>query len=87
MKKTHVFLIALFGAVLGCVATQATRTQYADAQYQPGAFRECGFILIDGTRSADRIAENATAIPPGWTPLSGIGDAGGSSFAARSSCA
>ena len=41
MKKTHVFLIAMFGAVLGCVATQAARTQYADAQYQPGAFREC----------------------------------------------
>lgn len=76
MKKTHVFLIALFGAVLGCVATQATRTQYADAQYQPGAFRECGFLIIDGTRSADRVAENATAIPPGWTPLSGVGTAG-----------
>ena len=70
MKRTQVFVVALFGAVIGCAATQAVQVHYADAQYEPGQMRECSWIGIGRNHRHPASVQ----VPPGWTAVSGLSD-------------
>lgn len=72
MDKKQVALIALFGAVVGCAATQVAQVHYADAQYEPGQVRECVAMQLEGLWSPSNIEGHSTQVPPGWTPAGGM---------------
>lgn len=71
MDKKQVALIALFGAVVGCAATQVAQVHYADAQYEPGQMRECTTLRLPSPNSGEEAIRSAQQVPPGWTPIGG----------------
>lgn len=73
MNTKTVFFVGLFGAVIGCAATQAAQVHYASAQYEPGEVHECVRANIGGMSAVDSLDSNAVVIPPGWRAVGGAG--------------
>jgi hypothetical protein len=71
MDKKQVILIALFGAAVGCAATQVAQVQHANAQQAPGHMRECAAVQLGGLVRASNLARGAVQMPPGWTIVGG----------------
>jgi hypothetical protein len=71
MDKKQVALIALFGAVVGCAATQVAQVRYAEAQYEPGQMRECAALMVGPLLRASEAIGRSTQVPPAWTPIGG----------------
>jgi len=71
VNSKQAFLVALFGVVVGCAATQVAQVQYADAQYEPGQTRECAAVGLGGLGRASNPARGAVQMPPGWTVIGG----------------
>jgi len=75
MNTKNAFIIALFGAVIGCVATQLAQVYTASAQVPPRPFRECAGLSLEGSGDLQRMASRASSIA-GWTPVGGWGRSG-----------
>ena len=76
MTHTRFFVAALLGAVIGCAATQMTRSAPATAQPGTSGLSECVSYTLGFDGDYEDLAGEAKDIT-GWTPVGGTTANGG----------